>query len=203
MTSTEIVVFPKTLVHVPQPESRRERRTRERRERRRFLGCLSLAGSITFGSVLIALVWTNQPPTEVAAQEVPTTTSAPLAPEFQPSTTYPTPETVPPSTVPGWQTVRVQTPAWDGLGKLLTDGVHAGRDNRVLPGDLGVSIIAVDTDPALAATVVVEGAAWRVYQRGQAPADNISQFFRRPDVPVVVLISTAPGNTRPYVEARR
>lgn len=200
MASTEVVVFPKTLVHVAQPESRRERRVRERRERRKFIGVLALAGSFTFGSALIALVWTNRPPIEAAAQTVETTTSVPLAPEFQPSTTYPTPETVPETTVPGWQKVRVQTPGWDDLGVLVTDGVHAGRDNRVLPGDRGVSVIYVDTDPTAAASVVVNGVKWRVYETGKVPANDISRFFRRPDVPVVVLISTAPGDTRPYVE---
>lgn len=175
------------------------RRQRNRRTMRVIAAFIGL-----FATFLILVLMVNKTTGSVAASEtLPPPTSAPLAAEFAPSpTTFPTPETIPPATVPGWTLVRVQTPGWDGQGKLLTDGERAGRDNRVLPGGVGVAIVAVDSDPSLAGTVVVEGIAWRVVERGKVPQNDISRFFRRPVEPVLVLISTLPGTERTYVEAR-
>jgi hypothetical protein len=192
MPSTEIVLWE----DAERWSREAHRAERERRSKRRFI-TLAIAGPcFAFGSLLLALTVLDQPPTKAAAEPAPPVTMAP-------STTYPTPETIPPVTAPGWTLVRVQLPGWDGQGRLLTDGEHAGRDNRVLPGSVGVSIVAVAADPSLAGTVVVEGVAWRVTERGTVPQNDISRFFRRPVEPVLVLISTLPGTDRAYVEARR
>lgn len=176
---------------------------RRRQRNRRIMR----AGGAFIGlfAAFLAVIYTfNNGTGSVAASEtLPPASSVPLAPEFAPPTTFPSPETIPPNPAPGWTLVRVQIPGWDGQGKLLTDGEHAGRDNRVLPGGDGVAIVAIDADPTLAGTAVVEGVAWRVTERGAAPQNDISQFFRRPVEPVLVLISTLPGTDRAYVEARR
>lgn len=194
MSSTELVLWEDS-----ERWSRHAHRAeRERRSKRRFVTAAIVAPCFAFGSLLLALTMNQPPEVASAADGAPAETTLPAT-----ATTWPTPETVPPETAPGWTLVRVQLPGWDGQGKLLTDGEHAGRDNRVLPGDVGVAIVAIDADPTLAGTAVVEGAAWRVTERGKAPQNDISGFFRRPVEPVLVLISTLPGTDRAYVEARR
>jgi hypothetical protein len=191
VTSTEIVVWQ------PSDASRehiREHRRRRRHERRWLWG-IGLGCAATFAT---ALTWLNlnQPPQMADAQEVVTSTTA-----TPPSSTVPlVPESVPPSTAASWITVRVLTPGFDGLGKLLTDGARAPR---VLPGDLGRAVVAVDADPSAAATVVVEGREFRVFNRSTVGSNELGKLVDgSPVVPVVVVVSSLPGDRRPYVEAK-
>jgi hypothetical protein len=180
-------------------ESRQERRLRERRERRKFWGRIAGCSTAVIFATLGVAVYVNQPPGSASASEIEaTTTTLPLAPEFRPDA--PVPEAVATSVPPEWIRPRVTIPGWDGLGKLITDGEH--YKTRVLPGELGVSVIGVEGDLSTAATIVVEGISYRVSFRGTVPSNNLDKVANRtPIKPVVVLVSLQPGDARPYVEA--
>lgn len=191
MASTEIVVW------TPSDASREHIRAyrRHRRRERRWIWAIGTGSLAVF---VAALGWQTlrQPPELADAQEAlpPPTTVAPAP-------TVPLePESVPTSTVAPWLQVRVLLPGFDGLGKVVTDGQRAPR---VLPGDLGRAVIAVDADPSSAATVIVEGREWRVFNRGTAGSNELGRLVDgRPVVPVVVVVSSLPGDQRSFVEAK-
>lgn len=174
-------------------------RQRHRREVRRFWSRLALAAAVIFGAVLGAAVWVNRPEQTAAAGEAAATptTAAPLPPP--PPTTAIVPETVPANAAPAWVTIKVVIPGFDGLGKLVTDGIRA---DRILPGDPGRAVLAIPADPTNAATVVVDRVEWRVFNRGTVASNNLAALTGIwPVVPVVLLVSSTPGDSRPYVEA--
>lgn len=189
MSSTDLVVWQ------PSDASRdhiRAYRRHKRRERRWMWGIGLGCGAVFAGT--LAWLNLNQPPEVADAQEVTpavvaTTSTLPLVPESVPATT-----------VAPWLQVRVLLPGFDGLGKVVTDGRRAPR---VLPGDLGRSVVAVDADPSSAATVIVDGREWRVFNRGTAGSNELGKLVDgRTVVPVVVLVSSLPGDSRPFVEAK-
>lgn len=186
--------------------ARRAERER-RRQRNRLIGIGSLAFAVVFGAVLIAAVIVNKPTQSAGASDsIPATSSTSIAAEWGTSTTIPTPETLPAPVVPQWVQIKVVVPGWDGLGKLVTDG-QLGHCDRVLPGQLGRAVITIPFDPTSAGTIVVEGHEYRVFARSgglvlPVAADDLSICDVHPIFPTVMLVSSLPGDARPFVEAK-
>ena len=183
---------------------RAERRAeRERRRRRELIFVSVLLFVATAGCTVFLYFTLNRSTGEVGAIETTTTVAAaPLAAEFAPPTTaIPTPETVP-SSAPTWVTVRVATPSFDGAGRLVTDG-QDGHCPRLLPGEVGRAVVSIPADPSNAGTVVVDGRSYRVMTRATVAANNLAGLCdAHPIWPTVVVVSSQPGDARPFIEAR-
>lgn len=186
-------------------DSRAARRRRRRIEsHRRFAWWAGIAAFVLFVVTLALALKTQFGQPEAAAntttEEVADTT-VPTLPE-PPSTTVPTPETMPAPAVPQWLTLRVAVPGWDGLGKLVTDG-QSDHCDRVLPGALGRAVVAIPFDPTPAGTVVVDGHEYRVFARSTVAANDLGSLCDlHPIIGTVVVVSTVPGDARPFVEAK-
>lgn len=192
-------------------ESRAARRRRRRVEsNRRFAWWVGMAAFLVFAVTLTWALKTQFGSPEAAAnttteEAADTTVTTPVPPS---STTVPTPETLPTIVAPQWLQLAVAVPGWNGLGKLVTDG-QPGHCERVLPGELGRSVIAIPFDPSNAGTINVSDGKvtreWRVIVQPPhvvAANDLASLCNVKPTVPTVVLVSSVPGDARPYVEAR-
>lgn len=201
------------LVYVgPSEPSRSERRAERARKRqnRILIGIGTVCATAVFIVVFMAAMKVNKPTPEAGASEtIPATTSSSIAPEWGTSTTLPTPETLATIVAPQWLQLAVAVPGWNGLGKLVTDG-QPGHCERILPGELGRSVIAVAVDPTNAGTINVSDGKvtkeWRVIVQPAhtvAANDLASLCDVHPTVPTVVLVSSIPGDARPYVEARQ
>lgn len=189
----------------PSEPSRSERRAERerRRQRTRIITFGMLSFALIFGAVLLAMTRANSPTPEAGASEtIPPAVPSSIAPEWEPSTTTPTPETTAAPPAPQWLTMRVAVPGFDGLGKLVTDG-QPGHCDRVLPGQLGRSVVAIPFDPSPAGTIVVDGREYRVFSRSSVAANDLSSLCDlHPIVPTVLLVSTQPSDARPFVEAK-
>lgn len=174
---------------------------RRRRNRRIMQGVAAFTGlSVAFLCVVMAF---NKSTGTVAASEtLPPPVSIPLAPEFQPTRTAElVPEEVTTSTAPSPLQIRVLVPGYDGLGRVLTDG-HVAE--RVLPGEPCRSVLAIPFDPSSAGTVIVGQAEWRVFSRGRVSASNLEGITDLcPELPTVYIVSSLPGDPRPYIEAKK
>lgn len=198
MTTTELVWVPKQEIEIlygPHEPTRRERR--EAKKLRNWKRAMILGPSTAFVLGCTVIAWAGTTSNSTAQADEPTTTTV--------ATTWPTPQTIPPQVAPGWETVTVHGAGWEDLGLLLTDGKHAGYDNRVVPGDVGVAIISVNVDDPgnNAATLVIGGTEWRIFYRGQVDAANLNPLMKRPTIPQVTVLSSKPGAKRTYVEMRQ
>lgn len=199
MTTTEVELW-------QDPDGLRAARRAERERRRqkhRMIVAGMLSFALLFAGVIVAKTISNSHTPEAGASEtIPPPTSAPIAPEWETSTTVPTPETLPVPAAPQWITVRVAAPGFDGLGKLVTDG-QPGHCDRVLPGALGRAVVAIPFDPTPAGTVVVDGKEYRVFSRSTVAANDLGSLCDlHPIIGTVVVVSTVPGDARPFVEAK-
>lgn len=195
-SSTEMMVW------TPSEASRewaRAYRRAKRRERRWYWGIGG--GFVGLFLVAFAVLTLHDPPEKADAQDVLTPASSTTT-FIPPPPVELVPETVPTSVAPGWLTFRVVVPGYDGLGKIVTDGQHAKA--RILPGDVGRSVIALPADPRQAATVIVNGEPWVVFARGSVPSDGLATVTGPfPEEATVYVVSSLPGDSRPFVEARR
>lgn len=193
-------------------EEWRQEAAHKRARRRMFLATTVAFSALLLGfiGVIGAIMVLDREDVSVGASEtLPPPTSVPLSPEWGPLASDPppllVPESVPTSTTTPIMQTRVLVPGFDGLGRVLTDGTIA---HRVLPGDQCRAVISIPFNPSAAATVIVAtgqtNQEWRVFTHDFVSAAGLRSLTDVcPSVPTVLIVSSLPGDPRPFVEARR